>query len=159
MSAPSLSTLPSSKRPERPARRSIQTMLPHDAYDLVFTLLNHEGGAEAAGRAAAASALAGHPQVTDALALPEERFSRCRHRRNTVRSSRTAHLRRGELAAPRRRPAARKLDRVRCTSHGVPERAYLGPIKVTESRPGPLGPLREERMNSTEVWRSTRTTA
>ena len=53
-------------------------MLAHDAYDLVFTLLNHEGGAEAAGRAAAASAVAGHPQVTDALALPEERFSRCR---------------------------------------------------------------------------------
>ena len=52
-------------------------MLAHDAYDLVFTLLNHEGGAEAAGRAAAASAVAGHPQVTDALALPEERFSRC----------------------------------------------------------------------------------
>ena len=53
-------------------------MLAHDAYDLVFTLLNHEGDAEAAGRAAAASSVAGHPQVTDALALPEERFSRCR---------------------------------------------------------------------------------
>jgi ubiquitin-like protein Pup len=42
MSAPSLSSLPSSKRPERPARRSIQTMLAREAYDLVFTLLNHE---------------------------------------------------------------------------------------------------------------------
>ena len=74
MSAPSLSSLPSSKRPERPARRSIQTLLARDAYDLVFTLLNDEGGAEVAGRAAAASAVAGHPQVTEALALLEERF-------------------------------------------------------------------------------------
>jgi hypothetical protein len=42
MSAPSLSSLPSSKRPERPARRSIQTLLARDAYDLVFTLLNQK---------------------------------------------------------------------------------------------------------------------
>jgi hypothetical protein len=34
MSAPSLSSLPSSTRPERPARRSIQTLLARDAYDL-----------------------------------------------------------------------------------------------------------------------------
>jgi hypothetical protein len=54
---------------------------------LRLMLLNHEGGAEAAGRAAAASAVAGHPQVTDALALPEERFRDAGHRMNTVRSS------------------------------------------------------------------------
>jgi len=34
-----------------------------DAYDLVFTLLNNEGGPRAAGRGAAASAVARHPQV------------------------------------------------------------------------------------------------
>ena len=65
-------------------------MLAHDAYDLVFTLLNHEGGAEAAGRAAAASAVAGHPQVTDALRYRKSGFRDAGHRRNTVRSSRTA---------------------------------------------------------------------
>jgi hypothetical protein len=45
-----------------------------DAYDLVFTLLNHEGGPRSAGRAAAASAVAQHPQVIEALGLLEERF-------------------------------------------------------------------------------------
>jgi len=45
-----------------------------DAYDLVFTLLNHEGGPRAAGRAAAASSVAQHPQVDEALMLLEERF-------------------------------------------------------------------------------------
>jgi hypothetical protein len=45
-----------------------------DAYDLVFTLLNHEAGPQRAGRAAAASAVARHPQVTEAIGLLEERF-------------------------------------------------------------------------------------
>jgi hypothetical protein len=45
-----------------------------DAYDLVFTLLNYEGGSRSAGRAAAASAVAQHPQVTEALSLLEDRF-------------------------------------------------------------------------------------
>lgn len=45
-----------------------------DAYDLVFTLLNYEDGPRAAGRAVAASAVAQHPQVTEALGLLEERF-------------------------------------------------------------------------------------
>lgn len=45
-----------------------------DAYDLVFTLLNHDGGPRAAGRAAAASPVAGHLQVKEALALLGERF-------------------------------------------------------------------------------------
>jgi hypothetical protein len=46
-----------------------------DAYDLVFTLLHHEGGPRVAGRAAAVSAVARHPQVTEALGLLEERFN------------------------------------------------------------------------------------
>lgn len=45
-----------------------------DAYDLVFTLLNHETGPRSAGRAAAASAVAQHPRVIEALGLLEERF-------------------------------------------------------------------------------------
>ena len=45
-----------------------------DAYDLVFTLRNHEGGPRVAGRAAAASPVADHPQVAEALVLLEERF-------------------------------------------------------------------------------------
>lgn len=45
-----------------------------DAYDLVFTLLNHEGGPRSAGRSAAASAVAQHPQVIEASGLLEERF-------------------------------------------------------------------------------------
>ena len=45
-----------------------------DVYDLVFTLLNHEDGPRSAGRAAAASAVAQHPQVIEALGLLEERF-------------------------------------------------------------------------------------
>ena len=45
-----------------------------DAYDLVFTLLNHAGGPREAGRAARSSAVARHPQVDEALALLEERF-------------------------------------------------------------------------------------
>lgn len=45
-----------------------------DAYDLVFTLVNWEGGPRAAGAAARSSPLAGHPQVTEALALLAERF-------------------------------------------------------------------------------------
>ncbi len=45
-----------------------------DAYDLVFTLLNHEGGPRDAGSAAAASAVAQHPQVTEALGLLDDRF-------------------------------------------------------------------------------------
>jgi hypothetical protein len=46
-----------------------------DAYDLGFTLLNHEGGPRAAGAAAAGSPVAGHEQVPDALALLAERFA------------------------------------------------------------------------------------
>ena len=45
-----------------------------DAYDLVFTLLNHEGGPRSAGDMAAASPIAKHEQVEEALPLLEERF-------------------------------------------------------------------------------------
>ncbi len=45
-----------------------------DAYDLVFTLLNYEGGPSAVGSVAAASSVAHHPQVAEALSLLEERF-------------------------------------------------------------------------------------
>jgi hypothetical protein len=40
-----------------------------DAYDLIFTLLNQDAGPRAAGAAAAASPVAGHPQVSEALSL------------------------------------------------------------------------------------------
>jgi hypothetical protein len=46
-----------------------------DSYDLVFTLLNHQGGPRAAGVAAAASPAAGHAQVGEALILLGERFA------------------------------------------------------------------------------------
>jgi hypothetical protein len=46
-----------------------------DAYDMVFTLFNHERGPREAGAAAAASPVAGHEQVADALALLAERFA------------------------------------------------------------------------------------
>jgi hypothetical protein len=45
-----------------------------DAYDLVFTLLNHGDGPHAAGRLAATSPVAQHAQVAEALALLDERF-------------------------------------------------------------------------------------
>jgi hypothetical protein len=45
-----------------------------DAYDLGFTLLNFDGGPNAAGRAAAASPVRKHPQVQEALSLLDERF-------------------------------------------------------------------------------------
>lgn len=45
-----------------------------DAYDLVFTLFNYEGGPRAGGRAAAASPIAKQAQVTSALELLGERF-------------------------------------------------------------------------------------
>lgn len=45
-----------------------------DSYDLVFTLLNHEGGPRQAGRHARDSAVIEHPQTIEALALLEERF-------------------------------------------------------------------------------------
>jgi hypothetical protein len=45
-----------------------------DAYDLVFTLLNHAGGPRVCGQSAAASPIAGHAQVTSALVLLGERF-------------------------------------------------------------------------------------
>lgn len=45
-----------------------------DAYDLVFTLLNYEGGPDAAGETAAGSPIVNHPQVAEALALLGERF-------------------------------------------------------------------------------------
>jgi hypothetical protein len=46
-----------------------------DAYDLVFTLLNYEGGATGAGRAAAASPIASETQVQAGLTLLKERFA------------------------------------------------------------------------------------
>jgi hypothetical protein len=45
-----------------------------DAYDLVFTLFNYDGGPDAAGRASAASPVAQYEQVDEALQLLEERF-------------------------------------------------------------------------------------
>lgn len=45
-----------------------------DAYDLVFTLMNHPGGPRAAGAAAAESPIAPHETVAEALSLLEERF-------------------------------------------------------------------------------------
>lgn len=45
-----------------------------DAYDLVFTLLNHEGGPRTAGNRATASPIVKHEQVEEALPLLEERF-------------------------------------------------------------------------------------
>jgi hypothetical protein len=45
-----------------------------DAYDVVFTLLNWEGGPRAAGAAARSSPVAGHHQVAEALKLLAERF-------------------------------------------------------------------------------------
>jgi hypothetical protein len=52
-----------------------------DAYDLVFTLLNYEGGPRAAGRVSAESAVVGHRQVLEALHLLQERFGDASHRR------------------------------------------------------------------------------
>jgi hypothetical protein len=46
-----------------------------DAYDLVFTLLHYGAGPRDAGVAASASPVVEHPQVREALALMEERFS------------------------------------------------------------------------------------
>jgi hypothetical protein len=46
-----------------------------DAYDLVFTLLFYPGGPSAAGRTAARSPIADHPQVTAGLQLLDERFA------------------------------------------------------------------------------------
>lgn len=45
-----------------------------DAYDLIFTLLNYEGGPEQAGRAAASSPVAAHRNAIEALDLLAERF-------------------------------------------------------------------------------------
>ena len=45
-----------------------------DAYDLVFTLLNYEGGPRAAGHHAAASPVIQHAQVVQALGLLADRF-------------------------------------------------------------------------------------
>lgn len=45
-----------------------------DAYDLVFTLLNYEGGPREAGRVASESVIADHEQVVEAISLIEERF-------------------------------------------------------------------------------------
>jgi predicted nucleotidyltransferase len=45
-----------------------------DAYDLVFTLLNHAEGPQSAGRNAAASAVVEHHQVREALTLLDDRF-------------------------------------------------------------------------------------
>lgn len=45
-----------------------------DAYDLVFTLLNHEGGPNAAGVAVRSSPVSQHPQIAEALPLLADRF-------------------------------------------------------------------------------------
>lgn len=45
-----------------------------DAYDLVFTLFNYEEGPREAGRASAASSVATHEQVDEAMRLLEGRF-------------------------------------------------------------------------------------
>lgn len=45
-----------------------------DAYDLVYTLLNHEGDPRATGIAARSSPVAGHPRVDEALILLGARF-------------------------------------------------------------------------------------
>jgi hypothetical protein len=45
-----------------------------DAYDLLFTLFNHEGGPRSAGQLAATSPVAQQPAVVDAIALLEQRF-------------------------------------------------------------------------------------
>ena len=50
-----------------------------DAYDLVFVILNYVGGPTAAGRASAASRIAGHPQATEAIELRSERFADSDH--------------------------------------------------------------------------------
>lgn len=46
-----------------------------DAYDLVFTLFNSDGGPRAVGGRSTASPVANHPQVGEAMGLLEERFS------------------------------------------------------------------------------------
>ena len=50
-----------------------------DAYDLVFVIANYPGGPTAAGRASADSPVAGHPQVTEAVALLAARFADAGH--------------------------------------------------------------------------------
>ena len=50
-----------------------------DAYDLIYCLLNYGDGPEDAGRHAAESAIAGHEQVSSALALLAERFESADH--------------------------------------------------------------------------------
>ena len=50
-----------------------------DAYDLVFVILNYDGGPTAAGYASAASPVFRHPLVTEAIALLSERFAEAGH--------------------------------------------------------------------------------
>lgn len=50
-----------------------------DAYDLVFVVVNYPGGPAAAGRASAASPIAGHHQVAEAIALLSSRFADAGH--------------------------------------------------------------------------------
>jgi len=50
-----------------------------DAYDMVWTLANHAGGAEGAGRAMAASPVVGDPLCAEALALLRGRFAETRN--------------------------------------------------------------------------------
>lgn len=50
-----------------------------DAYDLVFVIANYPGGPIAAGRASAASPVAGHSQVAEAIALLAARFADAGH--------------------------------------------------------------------------------
>ncbi|MFL6128270.1 MAG: hypothetical protein ACJ73E_04305 [Mycobacteriales bacterium] len=50
-----------------------------DAYDLVFTLLNQQGGPYVAGRLAATSPIAEHRQVAEGISLLAERFQTAAH--------------------------------------------------------------------------------
>jgi hypothetical protein len=50
-----------------------------DAYDLIFTLLNHQGGPRAAGQLAGGSPIAGRRQVADGIGLLAERFQTAAH--------------------------------------------------------------------------------
>lgn len=46
-----------------------------DAYDIVFTILNSQGGPRAAGLTSSRSPVASHPQVEDAMRLLSQRFA------------------------------------------------------------------------------------
>jgi hypothetical protein len=50
-----------------------------DAYDLVFTLLNYQGGPRVCGEVASKSAIIDHPLVKEAVGLLSERFADAKH--------------------------------------------------------------------------------